>query len=141
MNHFRLISGPFSAVLALAGLAALPTPSMAQAAATESQLTVERIYGEPGLNAQLARALQWNPDGRQVAYLLTTGSGKGASTELYAMEAGTGEKRVLVSSDQVKTLLPPPQSSPKQSTGAGRRPPAPFQFARDGQGLLFQTQS
>jgi dipeptidyl-peptidase 4 len=141
MNYLRSAIAPFPAAITLAVLTAFPTPSKAQATPARGQLTVENIYGEPGLNGRMARALEWSPDGKRVAYLLTTGSGKDAKTELWAMDAGTGERHILVSADQLKTMLPPLQTTPKQSTGAGRRPPAPFQFAPDGSALLFQTQS
>jgi dipeptidyl-peptidase-4 len=140
MNYFRSVYASFL-VVALAALAAFPRPLTAQAAPAQAQLTVEKIWGEPGLNGRLARALEWSPEGKQVAYLLTTDFGRDAKTEVWAMDAGSSERHVLVSVDQLKTMLPPPQGTPKQSTGAGRRPPAPFQFAPDGSALLFQTQS
>jgi dipeptidyl-peptidase 4 len=141
MNWFRSVLVRFPAVIGLAGFTALATPSLAPVLAAQSQLTVETIYGEPGLNGRPARALQWRPDGKDVAYLQTVGSGKGSKTELRAMDGGTGESRVLIATEQLKTLLPSSNTTPKQPTGAGRRPPAPFQFAPDGSGLLFQTQS
>jgi dipeptidyl-peptidase 4 len=141
MDYFRSGSVVLPAVLALAGLGTFPISSRAQAAPAQRQLTVEKIYGDPGLNGRPARALEWSPDGKQVAYLFSVGLGMDAKTELRVMATGTGEAHVLITAEQLKTLLPPTQSAAKQSTGAGRRPPAPFQFAPDGNGLLFQTQN
>jgi dipeptidyl-peptidase-4 len=139
MDYFRSGSVALPSLLVLAGLGTFPSSLRGQAAPVPAELTVEKIYGDPGLNGRPVRVFEWSPDGKQVAYLMSVGSGKGAKTEIRVMDAGTGETHVLITAEQLKALLLPTQSAAKQSTGAGRRPPAPIQSAPDGNGLLFQT--
>src|SRR6266404_9315325 len=84
-------------------------------------LTVKRIYSQPSLGGQLNRGVQWSPDGKTVAYFEKKGQGKQAKSELWAMDAATGEKRLLVSSDKLETVLPAEKKKQSQATGLGRR--------------------
>lgn len=109
-----------------------------QPAAAGRALTVERIYSQPSLNGRLTRGLAWAPDGKQLSYFETTGSGRDAKTELWTMDAATGERRVLVAADKLETILPTESSKATQATGLGRRAPSQYQWAPDGAGILFQ---
>jgi dipeptidyl-peptidase-4 len=109
-----------------------------QAAAAGKALTVERIYSQPSLSGRLTRGLAWTPDGKQLSYFETIGSGKEAKTELWGMDAASGERRLLVASDKLESILPPETSRPTQATGLGRRAPSQYQWAPDGAGILFQ---
>jgi len=99
---------------------------------------VERIYSQPSLSGRLTRGLAWTPDGKQLSYFETKGSGKDAKTELWAMDAASGERRQLVSADKLETILPAETSKPTQATGLGRRAPSQYQWAPNGAGILFQ---
>jgi len=114
------------------------SPARAQNAAAGKALTVERIYSQPSLSGRLTRGLAWTPDGKQLSYFETRGSGKDAKTELWAMDAATGERRLLVAADKLESILPGETSRPTQATGLGRRAPSQYQWAPDGKGILFQ---
>ena len=115
------------------------SPSAAQQPATSGKaLTVERIYSMPSLSGRLARGLTWTPDGKQLSYFETKGAGKEAKTELWTMNAASGERRLLVAADKLESILPADSSKPTQATGLGRRAPAQYQWAPDGAAILFQ---
>src|ERR1700682_6301242 len=101
-------------------------------------LTVERIYSQPSLSGRLTRGLVWTPDGKRLSYFETKGSAKEAKTELWEMDAASGERRLLVASDKLESILPVDTSRPTQATGLGRRAPSQYQWAPDGAGILFQ---
>src|SRR5438876_7722362 len=101
-------------------------------------LTVERIYSQPSLSGRLTRGLLWTPDGKALSYFETKGSGKEARTELWVMDAASGERRLLVASDKLESILPADTSRPTQATGLGRRVPSQYQWATDGTGMLFE---
>jgi dipeptidyl-peptidase-4 len=101
-------------------------------------LTVERIYSQPSLSGRLTRGLVWTPDGKRLSYFETKGSAKEAKTELWEMDAASGERRLLVASDKLESILPAELSKPTQATGLGRRAPSQYQWAPDGAGILFQ---
>jgi dipeptidyl-peptidase-4 len=130
----------FSALLAASFLSAFfASFSVAQQPISAGKaLTVERIYSQPSLSGRLTLGLAWTPDGKQLSYFERKGSGKEAKTELWAMDAATGERRLLVSADKLETILPAESSKPTQATGLGRRAPSQYQWAPDGAGILFQ---
>ena len=130
----------FPVVLATLLLSAfLATTSAAQQASGGGKaLTVERIYSQPSLSGRLTRGLVWTPDGKRLSYFETKGSAKEAKTELWEMDAASGERRLLVSSDKLESILPAESSKPTQATGLGRRAPSQYQWAPDGAGILFQ---
>jgi dipeptidyl-peptidase-4 len=127
----------FLATLLLPGFLA-PVAAAQQPAGTGKALTVERIYSQPSLSGRLTRGLAWTPDGKQLSYFETKGSGKEAKTELWAMDAASGERRLLVAVDKLETILPAESSRPTQATGLGRRAPSQYQWSPDGAGILFQ---
>src|SRR5258708_14901448 len=126
-------------IVACAGLPPVATAQQSGPLPTEGKaLTVERIYSQPSLSGRLTRGLAWAPDGKQLSYFETRGSGKEAKTELWAMDAATGERRLLVAADKLESILPVDTSRPTQATGLGRRAPSQYQWAPDGSGILFQ---
>jgi dipeptidyl-peptidase-4 len=121
-------------------LAAFFSPGTAaqQPAASGKALTVERIYAQPSLSGRVTRGLTWAPDGKQLSYFETKGAGKEAKTELWVIDAANGQRRLLVGSDKLETILPADTSKPTQATGLGRRAPSQYQWAPNGSGILFQ---
>jgi dipeptidyl-peptidase-4 len=116
----------------------VPFSAAQQPTGAVKALTVERIYSQPSLSGRLTRGLAWTPDGKQLSYFETKGSGKDAKTELWVMDAASGERRLLVAADKLESILPADTSKPTQATGLGRRAPSQYQWAPDGAGILFQ---
>ena len=101
-------------------------------------LTAERIYSEPSLSGLLTPGLEWTPDGKGLSYFETKGSNRGTKTELWVLDASSGERRLLVAADKLESILPASTSRPTQATGLGRRAPSEYQWAPDGASILFQ---
>jgi dipeptidyl-peptidase 4 len=131
-------SSLFLAPAFLCALLASSSAAQQTAAGTGKALTVERIYSQPSLSGQLTRGLTWAPDGKEIGYFETKGAGKEAKTELWVMDAATGERQLLVASDKLQSILPAEPSRATQATGLGRRPPSQYQWAPNGAALLFQ---
>ena len=110
----------------------------AAAQAPAGELTVDRIYGQPSLSGRPTRGITWSPDARKLAYLDSKGTGKESRTELWTLDAATGERTVTVPADKLESVLPAAPGSQKEATGAGRRAPAQFQWAPNGGALLFE---
>ena len=125
-------------IFLLATLATFSRATQSRTAAAGKALTVERIYSQPSLSGRLTRGLAWTPDGKELSYFETKGSGRDAKTELWVMDAASGERRLLVASDKLESILPAETSRPTQATGLGRRAPSQYQWAPDGAGILFQ---
>jgi dipeptidyl-peptidase-4 len=124
---------------ALALIAILPSqfPAQQPTAVQGKALTIERIYSQPSLSGRLTRGLTWTPDGKRLSYFETKGSGKEAKTELWAMDAANGERRLLIAYDKLESILPADASRPTQATGLGRRAPSQYLWTPDGSGLIF----
>jgi len=136
---FRLRISCLPYLLATFFLASHAFPSRAQQPTTPGKaLTVERIYSQPSLSGQLTRGLAWRPDGKQLSFFETKGAGREAKTELWAMDASTGERGVLVAADKLEAILPAETGRETQATGLGRRAPSQYQWAPDGAAILFQ---
>ena len=110
-----------------------PAPNGAKA------LTVERIYSQPSLSGRMTRGLEWMPDGKQLSYFETSGTGKESKTELWVIDAAKGGRRQLIAADKLESALPAEEKNTSQATGLGRRPPSEYQWAPDGSGILFQA--
>jgi dipeptidyl-peptidase-4 len=120
-----------------------PVSSFSQSGSSKptKALTIEAIYGEPGLSGRLASGLAWTPDSKQIAFFESTGRGKDARREVWTMDEATGARHLLIAADKLATILPPQPYPLRQRTGAARRPPAPFQFSPDGTAMLFRGQT
>jgi dipeptidyl-peptidase-4 len=139
MLHRRVFFLPqLLAMVFLAGVSATTSAAQGQTTTAGKALTVERIYSQPSLSGRLTRGLAWAPDDKRVSFFETKGTGKEAKTELWVMDAGSGERRLLVAADKLESLLPAEPSRASQATGLGRRPPSQYQWAPDGNALLFQ---
>ena len=98
------------------------TPARAQSnASTAKKLTVERIYSAPSLSGTLVHGIEWTPDGKRVTYFERTGTGRNAATDLWAMDAATGQKSVLVSAKMLGSLLEPEKAKSHTRHGPGPR--------------------
>src|SRR5574341_1096308 len=68
-------------------------------------LRLEEIYTDAGLTGRMPSQMRWSPDGKRLTYILQEDQGE--RRDLWVVEAATGEKRVLVSYDQLTKLAPP----------------------------------
>ena len=133
-----IVSSLLSVILVVG---AQPFARAQQKTASQTQLrelTVDRIFGQPSLSGHLMRGVSWSPDGQRLAYLDTQGTGKEGKTELWTLDAATREKTLLLPADKLESVLPAAPGTQTQATGAGRRPPAQFQWAPSGGALLFE---
>ncbi len=138
MNAGRL---PFLkiALVAVFACALIPASNArTQAADNSSRLTVEKIFGRSGLSGSLTHGVAWRPDGKQLSFFKSSGSGKEAKTELWVMSAPSGETHLLIAADKLDSILAADKSRPTQATGLGRHAPPQYQWAPDGGALLFQ---
>jgi dipeptidyl-peptidase 4 len=136
----------FRPILRIAALAIFlislpPLASAHQTAATSAQpgqLSVDRIYSQPSLSGRLTRGIAWSPDGKRLTYLDAKGSGRDAKTELWSLDAASGERSVLISADKLENIFPAPPSKQSQATGAGRHAPSQYQWSPNSEALLFE---
>jgi len=108
------------------------------ATAKTGELTVDRIFAQPSLSGRLTRGIVWAPDNQRLSYFEMKGSGKDAKPELWTLDTTMGERALLVSADRLESALPVAPGKETQATGAGRRPPAQYQWAPGGDALLFE---
>ena len=102
----------FCVVLAMAGTAIVT----AARPGGSKMLTVERIYSAPSLSGNLTEGLEWTPDSKRISYFGRDRSG----VELWTTDAATGERKILVNADILKSAMPPQKVEDIQSTGLGR---------------------
>jgi dipeptidyl-peptidase-4 len=100
-------------------------------------ITVERLYSAPSLQGQLTEGIEWSPDGARFSYIERKGTGKDSALELWTMDASTGERKVLVNAEVLKAVTQPEKVQNIQATGLGRVQADNYQWAPDGNSLLF----
>ncbi len=105
------------------------------------ELTVERIYGAPNLSGSLTAGIEWSPDAKRISYLKRNPQGNNAGTELWTMDAATGERKVLVNSETLKSVTQPQKTTSTQTTGLGRVQPGSYFWSPNGDFLLFASSS
>src|SRR5260370_20674113 len=117
-------------------------PPQAQAPApTGGVLTVERIYSHPSLSGHLTRGIAWTPDGKKLSFFrdIPPGRVQTARSELWIMDATSGQGQLLLSAEKLETVLPAEAEKTTQATGLGRRAPSQYEWAPDGSAILFQS--
>src|SRR6202046_5458260 len=134
MRERRLAAVIFLASVAAVGMCA---PASAQDSAAKKSLTVEQIFGNGELSGQRTRAIAWSPDGRRLSFLVATGTGKSAKSELWEMDTKSGERHLLGAADKLAAALQPSSAPASQATGIARRPAAQYLRAPDGNSLFF----
>ena len=105
---------PFASGILIGGIIALTLLAPAARAQTSpagKPLTVETIFGRPGLNGRPTPGMAWAPDGKTVTYFHVDFDGGKPRRELWSMDAATGTTHVLVSADKLENLLEPPKDS------------------------------
>jgi dipeptidyl-peptidase 4 len=116
-------------------------PQAQAPAPTGGVLTVERIYSQPSLSGHLTRGIAWTPDGKKLSFFrdISPGHGQKARSELWIMDAASGQGQLLLSAEKLETILPAETEKTTQATGLGRRAPSQYQWAPDGSAILFQS--
>jgi dipeptidyl-peptidase 4 len=128
-----------SSLLLPAALVAQQPGANATAAESAGTLTVDRIYSQPSLSGRLNRGLAWSPDNTKLSFFETSGAGKDAKTDLVLIDAASGQRSVLVSSDKLESLLPKPEGKASQATGLGRHAPSQYHWTPSGDAILFES--
>ena len=134
----RFSRWPFFCVVFAGIVAALSAGSLRGRAQTggKKNLTVERIYGAPPLGARLTAGIEWSPDGKRISYIERK-SGESGGTELWTMDAATGERKVLVNAEMMKSVVQPQKAGAIQATGIGRVRAENYLWSPRGDALLF----
>jgi len=125
------------AALGVVALASVRAQQVAPSAGGGKALTVQRIYSQPSLNGKLTRGLAWTPSSKQISYFESKGAGKEAHSEFWVLDAGSGERQILISSDKLESALPAELTKKTQATGLGRHAPAEYRWSPKGDALLF----
>ena len=128
-----LIASIFAAGL----FVALLSQSAAAQTQTGKELTVDRLFRAPSLGGRLTQGIEWAPDGKRFSYLDRQGYGKDAVTQLWTMDASTGERKVLVNAETLKSVMQPEKAKTSQATGLGRVQADNYLWSPDGNSLLF----
>ena len=102
--------------------------------AQQGSLTVERIYSSPSLSGETLRDTVWSPDGKMFTYLGTDSDSGGPA--IWAVDAATGNRRILVDAAHLREVLLP-AASRGQQTGLGRITPPRYLWSPDSRALLF----
>ena len=122
-------------VAGLATVLSAPDAS-AQATATtaaKKELTLDRLFSPPFLGGRTTQGIQWAPDGKRFSYV----ERKDAAIELWTMDAATGERKILVDAETLKSVTQPEKAKTTQATGLGRVQADNYQWAPDSGSLLF----
>ena len=101
------------------------------------ELTLDRLFSPPFLGGRATQGIEWAPDGKHFSYLERKGTGRDAVLELWTMDAATGERKVLVNAETLKSVTQPEKAKTTQATGLGRVQADNYQWAPDGNSLLF----
>ena len=134
----RLAAG----LVVMAGVAAMaPARVSAQAAAApaaqqasgKKELTLERLMSAPPLTSRQMQGIEWAPDGKRFSYLNRTQGG----LELWTMDAATGEQKVLINAEALKSATQPEKAKTTQATGLGRVRPDNYLWSPDSSSMLF----
>ncbi len=105
------------------------------------KLTLEEIFAEPGPTGPEPTQFQWSPGGKLLTYILPQ-EGDAESRDLWAFDAATGEKRILVSGGQLAQLAPSTDQATDDERERERRrrySVAAYLWAPDAKSILFTS--
>ena len=137
-NAIRRVS--FLAILAIvfSGVFAAPVELAAQKAAQKKEpLTIEGIFGGGRRSGPPApSATRWSPDGKSLTYFLRGEKGR----DLWIHDLATGEKKILVSADQLRKIAPPPAGeTERERTFRTRFGVAAYRWSPGSKALMFSS--
>jgi dipeptidyl-peptidase-4 len=113
---------------------------VAQQSSTETQeLTIRSIYASNGIPDLMPEAIKWSPDGNKVSYFLQ--DEKSGKTQLYYIDVSTGKSAVLVASEKLSSMTPPPAKTKddREKDNRARYHVAPYHWSPDSQHILFDV--
>src|SRR6185312_12509533 len=109
------------------------------------ELTIESIYAPNGITGRAPDTIEWSPDGKKVSYILheeTSGNAQGnGKADLYYIDVATGKPAVLVASDKIAAMTPPPSKNKDdlQRDNRARYHVAGYHWSPDSQHILFDA--
>ena len=112
----------------------------AQSSAPPKPLTIEAIFAEGGITGRAPEDIKWSPDCTKVSFVQRDDSGDHG--ELWYVDAGTGEKKVLVSEVKLGQLAPPNSAirDEREKERVSRYRVAAYLWSPDSKHLLFDSQ-
>ncbi len=128
MRSLRLI---FPLVLGMVAAAALAAPR---------ELTLEAIFSEHGLTGPAPEDLRWRSDGKQLTYILE--DAETGARNLWAYDVESGDKRILVSGEQLSRMAPSLEAATNDERERERRrryAVASYLWSPDSTFLLFTS--
>src|SRR5262249_10313427 len=113
--------------------------SIACAAASAQELTVQSIYGAAGLTGRAPDTVKWSPDGKKVSYFLHQEQSDRA--DLYYIDVASGKPAVLVASEKIIAMKPPVSTSKddRERDNRERYRVAGYHWAPDSEHILFDA--
>ena len=128
---------PLAIVLLVLGLSSFTLTQTEPA--PQKPLTIEALSAEGGLTGRGPENLQWSPDGSRLSYVQRDDSGDHG--ELWYVDAGTGEKKVLVSESKLATLSPDVNKikNEREKERITRYSVAAYLWSPDSKHLLFDS--
>lgn len=125
-------------LLSILLLSVVASPAPAQ---TAKKLSIEAIFAEPGLTGPAPTEFQWSPDGKLLTYILPQ-DGEDEARDLWAFDPVTGEKRILVSDEQLSRLAPGTEQATRDERERERRrrySVAAYLWSPDAKAILFTS--
>lgn len=115
----------------------------AASGAPAAKLTIGDLTAEPPISGRPAMGLAWRPHTNEFSFLIRKGAGDEAVFELWLEDAGSGAKRLLVSTPGL--LIPAEEKPVRVAPGAERERPngrryvalEGYRWSPDGQALLL----
>lgn len=117
----------------------LLTAAVSGQTAAKKTLTIEDIFAPGGITGRGPETLQWSPDGTRFTFIQRDDSGEHG--ELWAVDAATGEKKVLVSEAKLSSLSPSVEKikNEREKERLTRYHVASYDWAPDSKHLLFDS--
>jgi dipeptidyl-peptidase 4 len=141
INFLRghLVKQAFCALLCLL-LGTLSGPATRGQTAPTKPLTVETMYQPGGLTGRGPETTEWSPDGTKYSFVQR--DDRAERGELWYVDAGTGEKKVLVSAAKLAALDPDVNKvqNEREKERLTRYHVASYSWAPDSKHLLFDSQ-
>jgi dipeptidyl-peptidase-4 len=102
-------------------------------------LTIEAIFAEGSITGRGPEALKWSPDGSKLSFVQRDDAGEHG--QLWYIDAGSGEKKVLVSEEKLVKLSPPVTkiTDEREKERRTRYAVSAYHWAPDSKRILFDS--